>query len=42
MRDVDFSPDGSWFAFVSTGYIPRAGGVGRDLCDAAARSQPVT
>jgi hypothetical protein len=37
MRDVDFSPDGSWFAFVSTGYIPRAGGVGRDLCDAAAR-----
>jgi hypothetical protein len=37
MRDVDFSPDGSWFAFVSTGYIPTTGGVGRDLCDAAAR-----
>jgi hypothetical protein len=37
MRDVDFSPDGSWFAFVSTGYIPQAGGIGRDLCDAAAR-----
>jgi hypothetical protein len=37
MRDVDFSPDGTWFAFVSTGYIPRTGGVGRDLCDAAAR-----
>jgi hypothetical protein len=37
MRDVDFSPDGSWFAFVSTGFIPQAGGVGRDLCDAAAR-----
>jgi hypothetical protein len=37
MRDVDFSPNGSWFAFVSTGYIPQAGGVGRDLCDAAAR-----
>ena len=37
MRDVDFSPDGSWFAFVSTGYIPQAGGVGRDLCDATAR-----
>jgi hypothetical protein len=36
-RDVDFSPDGSWFAFVSTGFIPQAGGVGRDLCDAAAR-----
>ena len=37
MRDGDFSPDGSWFAFVSTGYIPQAGGVGRDLCDATAR-----
>ena len=37
MGDVDFSPDGSWFAFVSTGYIPSTGGVGRDLCDAAAR-----
>jgi len=37
MRDVDFSPDGSWFATVSTGFIPQAGGVGRDLCDATAR-----
>jgi hypothetical protein len=37
MRDVDFSPDGLWFAFVSTGFIPQAGGVGRDLCDATAR-----
>jgi hypothetical protein len=37
MRDVDFSPDGSWFATVSTGFVPQAGGVGRDLCDAAAR-----
>jgi hypothetical protein len=37
MRDVDFAPDGSWFAFVSTGFVPQAGGVGRDLCDAAAR-----
>jgi hypothetical protein len=37
MRDVDFSPDGSWFAFVSTGFIPQQGGVGRDLCDATAR-----
>ena len=31
--------DGSWFAFVSTGFVPQAGGVGRDLCDAAARFQ---
>ena len=37
LRDVDFSPDGSWFAFVATGYIPVSGGVGRDICDAAAR-----
>jgi hypothetical protein len=37
MRDVDFSPDGSWFVFASTGFIAQSGGVGRDLCDAAAR-----
>ncbi len=37
MRDVDFSPDGSWFVFVSTGYIPQSGGLFRDLCDATAR-----
>ena len=37
MRDVDFSPDGTWFAFVSTGYVPQTGGIGRDLCDATAR-----
>jgi hypothetical protein len=37
MRDVDFSPDGSWFAVVATGFVPQAGGVGRDLCDATAR-----
>ncbi|MEO8328971.1 MAG: hypothetical protein ABI586_03105 [Candidatus Nanopelagicales bacterium] len=37
MRDVDFSPDGSYFVLASTGYIPTSGGVGRDLCDAAAR-----
>src|SRR5215211_1178485 len=42
MRDVDFSPDGSWFAFVSTGYIPQSGGVGRDLCDATARFETAT
>jgi hypothetical protein len=37
LRDVDFSPDGSYFVIVSTGYIPFSGGVGRDICDAAAR-----
>jgi hypothetical protein len=37
MHDVDFSPDGSWFATVSSGYVPQAGGIGRDLCDATAR-----
>jgi len=37
LRDVDFSPDGSYFVIVSTGFIPFSGGVGRDICDAAAR-----
>jgi hypothetical protein len=37
LRDVDFSPDGSYFVIAATGYIPRSGGVGRDICDAAAR-----
>ena len=37
MRDVDFSPDGSYFVFVSTGYVPLAGQIGTSLCDAASR-----
>ncbi len=37
LRDVDFSPDGSYFVFVASGYIPQAGGEGLDVCDAAAR-----
>ena len=37
MRDVDFSPDGSYFVVVSTGYVPLAGQVGTALCDATAR-----
>lgn len=37
MRDVDFSPDGSYFVVDSTGFVPKTGGIGRDICDAAAR-----
>jgi hypothetical protein len=37
LRDVDFSPDGSYFVFVASGYIPQSGGLGLDVCDAAAR-----
>ena len=37
MRDVDFSPDGSYFVFVSTGFVPQTGRIGTDLCDATAR-----
>jgi hypothetical protein len=37
LRDVDFSPDGSYFVIVSTGFVPLSGGIGTDLCDAAAR-----
>jgi hypothetical protein len=37
LRDVDFSPDGSYFVIVATGFVPFTGGVGRDLCDSASR-----
>jgi len=37
LRDIDFAPDGSYFVMVSTGWVPKSGGLGRDLCDAAAR-----
>jgi hypothetical protein len=37
LRDVDFSPDGSYFVINSTGFVPFTGGLDRDLCDATAR-----
>ena len=37
VRDVDFSPDGSYFVIVATGGTPRSGQGGVGICDAAAR-----
>jgi hypothetical protein len=36
VQDVDFSPDGTYFAVVSAGYVPPSGTQGY-VCDAAAR-----
>lgn len=37
LRGVDFSPDGRYFVVVAAGAVPRHRGLGRDICDAAAR-----
>ncbi|HEX5016031.1 MAG TPA: hypothetical protein VFX15_00420 [Actinomycetes bacterium] len=37
LRDVDFSPSGRYFVVAASGYIPRPGRLGVDVCDAAAR-----
>lgn len=37
VQDVDFSPDGSWFALVSFGYMYQDGYRGEMLCDSVAR-----
>lgn len=37
LKDVDFSPDGSYFIVVASGFVPQSGGIGTDVCDAAAR-----
>lgn len=38
LRDVDFAPSGAFFVIVATGYVPAtSAGIGRDICDAAAR-----
>ena len=37
LRDVDFSPNGRWFAIDGSGFVSRTGDLGRTVCDAAAR-----
>ncbi|MDN5894936.1 MAG: hypothetical protein L0H93_13035, partial [Nocardioides sp.] len=37
VQDVDFSPDGSYFAIVSAGYVAPTGTIGYAVCDAVAR-----
>ncbi|MBA2444747.1 MAG: delta-60 repeat domain-containing protein [Nocardioidaceae bacterium] len=43
LEDVDYSPDGSYFVFASTGFVPRSTEeIGTALCDAAARFEAGT
>jgi hypothetical protein len=37
LRDVDFSPDGSYFVIVAAGFVSRSGDLFSTICDAAAR-----
>lgn len=37
LRDVDFSPDGSYFVLDGTGFVSQSGDLGVTICDAAAR-----
>ena len=38
LEDVDFSPNGNYFVFAATGYLPQlTSRIGTDVCDAAAR-----
>jgi hypothetical protein len=37
LRDVDFSPDGSYFVIASTGYVSLSGDLFSTVCDAVAR-----
>jgi Domain of unknown function (DUF5122) beta-propeller len=37
LKDVDFSPDGSYFVFAASGYVPKTGDINKTVCDAVAR-----